>query len=255
MSKKFKALLLAGGKSKPALRKETGKEYKALMAIDTLGFHPIIHHIIDILENTMYISKIYVACPNEVYQEIESREITALPSGNTLMETLKKSIPMLRHEDYILIITCDIPLLSNTHLERFIQDCLANPGFDIYYSIVDKEDFIKKFPQNELRRIYANLIEGSFTGGNLFLINPRVIIDCADIIEEFINFRKHPLKMANILGARIGVKYLKKYLSIRDLEKLVPQYLKGYSGKAILSAPEVALDIDKQVQLNVFRKL
>jgi ABC-type oligopeptide transport system ATPase subunit len=106
-----------------------------------------------------------------------------------------------------------------------------------------------------LRRVYANLVEGSFTGGNIFLINPRVIIDCADIIEQFILFRKHPLKMARILGKRIVIKYLKKYLSIRDLEKMVPRYLKGYTGKAILADPEIALDIDKPAHLEAVRSI
>jgi ABC-type oligopeptide transport system ATPase subunit len=106
-----------------------------------------------------------------------------------------------------------------------------------------------------LRRIYANLIEGSFTGGNLFLLNQKVITDCAKIIEKFILFRKHPLKMAKILGKRIVIKYLKKYLSIRDLEKIVPLYLKGYTGKAILADPEIALDIDKPIQLEVLKLL
>ncbi len=255
MDNKFKALLLAGGKSNPALRRLTGQEYKALMTIHNHSSNPIIHHMIDVLEKTANITEIYVAGSGEVHQEISFRVIKTLPSGNTLIETLKKSFNVLQNEKHILITTCDLPLLTNRHLELFLSDCLANSDFDIYYSIIDKEDFIKRFPQNELRRIYANLMEGSFTGGNLFLINPKVVLDCADTIEEFINFRKHPLKMANILGKRIAVKYLKKYLSIRDLEKMVPLYLKGYTGKAIISAPEVALDIDKQIQLNILREL
>jgi len=47
------------------------------------------------------------------------------------------------------------------------------------------------------------------------------------------------------LGARITAKYLRKYLSIQDLEKKVPELLGGYKGKAIISSPEIALDIDK----------
>ena len=255
VDKKYKALLLAGGKSKPALKKMTGQEYKALMTIDSLYSGSVISHIIEELENSRYVSQIYVSGPNEVQDNIVSQQIMVLPSGNTLMGTLKKSISLFQNETNILIISCDIPLVKSKHLENFLEECQLSPGFDIYYTIINKEDYVSKFPQNELRRIYANLLEGSYTGGNVFFINPKVIVDCADIIEQFILFRKHPLKMANILGRRVVVKYLKKYLSIRNLERMVPQYLKGYTGKAIPAAPEIALDIDKPVQLEALRGL
>lgn len=255
VDKEYKTLLLAGGKSKHALKKMTGQEYKALMTIDTLDSGPVISHIIEELKKSRYISQIYVSGPNEVQRKITSGELIVLPAGNTLMETLQKNISLFQNEPYILIISCDIPLVRSKHLENFLEDCQTNPGFDIYYAIINKEDYLKQFPQNELRRIYANLLEGSYTGGNVFFINPKVIVDCADMIEQFILFRKHPLKMANILGRRVVVKYLKKYLSIRDLERMVPEYLKGYTGKAILAAPEIALDIDKPVQLEVLKEL
>jgi GTP:adenosylcobinamide-phosphate guanylyltransferase len=255
VSKKYKALLLAGGKSKPALKKMTGQEYKALMTIDTISPRPIICHIIDQLNNARYVSSVYIAAPNEVYQALDTQSAIMVPSGSTLMDTLKKSIPFLEQESHILIITCDLPLVLSSHIDHFIEDCLTQPDFDIYYAIINKDSYLNLFPHQSLKRIYATLVEGSFTGGNLFFINPRVIIDCATIIEQFILFRKHPLKMASILGSRITVKYLKKYLSIRDLERMVPHYLKGYSGKAILAEPEIALDIDKPTQLEALQAL
>lgn len=255
MIKNIKTLLLAGGKTKHALKKITGQEYKALMTINKINSQPIIYHIIKILRDTKYIAKIYVAGPEKVNNLISPQVDEAIPSGPTIMDTLKTSASLFQDEPYILIVTSDIPLILSKHIENFLGKCLTNSGFDLYYSIIKKEIYTQSFPDPNLRRIYANLVEGSFTGGNVFLINPRVIIDCADIIEQFILFRKHPLKMARILGKRIVIKYLKKYLSIRDLEKMVPHYLKGYTGKAILADPEIALDIDKPVQLEVVRKM
>ncbi len=55
--------------------------------------------------------------------------------------------------------------------------------------------------------------------------------------------------MVRLLGPQITMKYLRKYLSIQDLEKRVPELLGGYKGKAILSPPEIALDIDKPKHL------
>ncbi len=255
MIKRFKALLLAGGKSKHALRKITGQEYKALMTIYPVDSRPIIYHMTEVLQNTKYVSQIYLAGPEEVHRLKGLHVDVFAASGSTLMDTLKRNISRFKDESYILISTCDLPLVLNHHIEHFMEDCLANPGFDIYYSIIKKEAYIKSFPSNSLRRIYANLTEGSFTGGNLFLINPKTVTECAAIIEQFILFRKHPLKMAKILGRRIVIKYLKGYLSIRDLEKLVPLYLKGFTGKAIPTDPEIALDIDKPIQLEELKVL
>lgn len=253
--KQIKALLLAGGKSKHALRKATGQEYKALTTIESIDSRPMIYPIIDALQKARYISQVYLAGPKELQQKITFSANKFTPSGPTLMDTLKQSLPRFKGQSHILISTCDLPLLSSRHIEHFIEDCFAKPEFDIYYPIIDKKIYTQSFPSSDLRRIYANLIEGSFTGGNLFLINPKVVIDCAKTIEKFILFRKHPLKMASILGKRIVIKYLKKYLSIRDLEKMVPDYLHGYTGKAILSDPEIALDIDKPIQLEALKSL
>ncbi|MFA7574809.1 MAG: NTP transferase domain-containing protein [Arcobacteraceae bacterium] len=254
MIKNIKALLLAGGKTKHELKRVTNQEYKALMTINKMNSQPIIYHIVKILRGSRYISEIYVAGPEQVNNLIYPQVDAVIPSGQTLIDTLKNGIYKLQDEPYILITTSDIPLASSKHIDSFIKNCLISSGFDIYYSIINKETYTKFFPDSNLRRIYANLVEGSFTGGNIFMVNPRVIIDCAEVIEQFIIFRKHPLKMARILGKRFVIKYLKKYLSIRDLEKLVPHYLKSYTGKAILADPEIALDIDKPIHLEAIMR-
>lgn len=258
MAEKLKALILAGGKSKHALHKITKQEFKALMAITEINPRPFIYNLMEAMRQSRAISKIYISTPKKVQDEMKGRILTDViftPSGNSMIDSLKQGISPLVDEPYILISTCDLPMITHQNIINFINDCFDNPGFDIYYSIIDKNLYIKKFPQNGLRRIYAHLIEGSFTGGNLFLINPKVIIDCSEIIEQFIMFRKHPIKMARILGKRVLIKYLKKYLSIRDLEKMVPYYLKGYKGKAIPADPEIALDIDKPIQLEALKSL
>jgi len=255
---KLKALILAGGKSKHALYKITKQEFKALMTINEINSRSLIYNIVESMKQAGAISKIYISAPEKMQDEIKGSILTDViftPSGNSLMTSLKQGISRLVNEPYILISTSDLPMITHQNITNFINNCFDSPGFDIYYSIINKNHYTRKFPQNDLRRIYAHLVEGSFTGGNLFLINPKVIIDCEEIIEQFIMFRKHPIKMARILGKRILVKYLKKYLSIRDLEKMVPNYLKGYKGKAIPADPEIALDIDKPIQLEALKSL
>lgn len=244
MPKKINVLLLAGGKSKISMRKFTGKENKALIEIGPYR-KPMIMYIIESLKKSKYTDKIIVAGPVEVQKLVKDLVHLTISEGQTIPDTLKSGILSLKKEPLILISTCDAPLITEKHIDYFIEECYRWPGFDIYYPIIDKEIYQQSYPSSNLRRVYANLIEGTFTGGNIILINPRIITDFAETINDFIYFRKHPLKMARLLGARITTKYLRKYLSIQDLEKRVPELLGGYKGKAILSPPEIALDIDK----------
>lgn len=250
MLKKINVLLLAGGKSKISLRKFTGKENKALIEI---GPHrkPMILHIIEALKKSKYTDKIIVAGPEEVQKLVKDLVSLTIPDGQTIPDTLKSGILPLINDPLILISTCDAPLITENHIDYFIKKCYEHPNFDIYYPIIDKEVYQQSYPSSDLRRVYATFVEGTFTGGNILLINPRIIIDCEETINDFIYFRKHPLKIARILGAQITTKYLRKYLSIHDLEKKVPELLRGYKGKAILSPPEIALDIDKPRHLEV----
>jgi len=48
---------------------------------------------------------------------------------------------------------------------------------------------------------------------------------------------------------------LRKYLSIRDLEKKFSELIEGFKGKAIPCPPEIALDIDKPMQLKKIREM
>jgi len=244
MIEKINVLLLAGGKSKISMRKFTGKENKALIEVGPQR-KPMILYIIESLKKSKYTDKIVVAGSKEVQKLVKDMVYLTIFDGKTIPDTLKSGILPLKKDPLILISTCDAPLITEKHIDCFIKECYEWPGFDIYYPIVDKEIYQRSYPSSDLRRVYANLIEGNFTGGNILLINPRIITDFADTINDFIYFRKHPLKIARLLGARITTKYLRKYLSIQDLEKKVPELLGGYKGKAILSPPEIALDIDK----------
>jgi len=254
MLKKINALLLAGGKSKISLRKFSGKENKTLIEIMPKG-KPMILQVIEAFKKAQYIDRILVAGPEEVQRLVKNVVDLTIPGGQTIMDTLKSGIQLLQEDPLTLISTCDIPLITEKHIDYFIKECYKYPDFDLYYPIIEKEIYQKSYPSPDLRRVYANLLEGSFTGGNITLINPQIITDFEETINQFIYFRKHPLKMARLLGPQITLKYLRRYLSVRDLEKKFSELLVGFKGKTIPSPPEIALDIDKPMQLEKIREM
>ncbi len=254
MFEKINVLLLAGGKTKTSLRKFTSKEKKALIEIIPQG-KPMILQVIDALRKARYLNKIILTGPEEVQRLTKNRVDLTIPEGQTIIDSLKSGIQILPKDPLILISTCDLPLITEKHLDYFIEKCYKFPGLDLYYPIIAKEEYQKSYPFPELRRIYANLAEGSFTGGNIILINPQIITNFEETINQFIYFRKYPLKMARLLGPQIALKYLRRYLSIRDLEKIFSEVFVGFQGKAIPSPPEIALDIDKAMQLEKVREI
>ncbi|MEA1940290.1 MAG: NTP transferase domain-containing protein [Candidatus Caldatribacteriota bacterium] len=250
MFKKIDVLLLAGGKTKISLRRFTGKENKSFIEIGPRHI-PMILYIIESFKKAKYIDKIIVAGSIEVQNLIKNLVYLTVPEGPTILDTVKSGISPLKEKSFIMISTSDIPLVTEKHIDNFVEKCIKKPGFDIYYPIVSKEKYLKTYPSPDLKRTYANFVNGSFTGGNFLMINPKIIREYSDVIENFIHFRKHPLKMARLLGAQITSKYLRGYLSIQDLEKRIPELLGGYRGRAIPSPPQIALDIDKPRHLKI----
>ena len=253
MVEKISVLLLGGGKTKTSMKRFSGEQNKALIKIGPQN-KPMILHVVEVFQKTKYIKKIIVAGPSAVRKEVKNMSDLTVPEGLTIFETVNIGLSFLKEDAMVMISTCDIPLITPKHIEDFFEKCQHFPGFDIYYPIVSKERYLESYPSLDLRRTYANFVNGSYTGGNILLINPKIIYEYGDLIKDFIHFRKHPLKMARLLGTQITSKYLRRYLSIQDLEKRVPILLGGYTGKAILSSPEISLDIDKPRHLQAFWK-
>ena len=254
MFDKINALLLTGGKTKISLRKFCRKENKALIEI-TPDNTPMIIQVISAFKKAKHIDKIIVAGPEEVQILVKDWVNFVISGGQTIMDTVKSGLQLLQKDYHVLISACDIPLITEEHIDSFIETCNKYPGFDLYFPIIEKELYQNLFPSPSLKRIYANLAEGSFTGGNIYLVNPQIFNEFGDIINNFIYFRKHPLKMARLLGPHITIKYLRKYLSVKDLEKKFSELFEGYKGKAIPAPPEIALDIDKPAHLRKIREM
>jgi molybdopterin-guanine dinucleotide biosynthesis protein A len=145
MLKKINVLLLAGGKSKISMRKFTGKENKALIEI---GSHrkPMILYIIESLKKSKYTDKIIVAGSEEVQKLVKDLAYLTVPDGQSIFDTLKSGILPFKKDPLILISTCDAPLITEKHINYFIEECYRWPGFDIYYPIIDKEIYQKSYP-------------------------------------------------------------------------------------------------------------
>ncbi|MDO9574882.1 MAG: hypothetical protein Q7I94_07815, partial [Candidatus Contubernalis sp.] len=100
-------------------------------------------------------------------------------------------------------------------------------------------------------RTYVRLKEGSFTGGNIFLINSDVVEKTAKKAISFLALRKKPHRMALKLGLPFIVKFMLKKVTLKDAEKRASGIF-GVKGRAVISPyAEIGFDVDKISDLHI----
>lgn len=242
------ALVLAGRTNSDALREYTQTASKAL--IDING-KPMIRYVVDSLTTVPDVQRVVVVGPvDELAGVVSGDKVTLVPDGEGIVDNVRRGARQLPPHEPILIATSDIPLLTPEVVQHFLAQCQARPA-DLYYSIVEKSASERKYPL--VKRTYVALQDGTFTGGNLFLVYPSVIEQVAPKAEAFIEQRKSPLQLARLLGFQFVLKLILRLLTIADLEERVST-LWGVRGAAIVSPhPEIGIDVDKPADLQLVR--
>jgi hypothetical protein len=165
-----------------------------------------------------------------------------------MVDSLLRALSRLNTDKHVLVLTSDIPLITPEALEDFLQQCVKREA-DIYYSFVPKEAIEEKYPG--VHRTYVRLSDGTFTGGNVVLINPQVVLERGQRILQAVQLRKHPVKLCRMLGFKFLLKLMRGKLSVAEIEKRVGEIL-GFIGAGIVSNyPEVGVDVDKPSDLEL----
>jgi len=244
----YDAMILAGGENSEYMQTYAPQRYEALIDI---GGKPMVAFVAEALAASRLIDRILVLGPEtELIQCSFPPQVEIAAGGKTILETICQGVKILGDARPLLIATGDIPLLKVEAVEDFIQRCQQVEA-DLYYPIIDKEVNSRLYPQ--VKRTYVRLLEGTFTGGNLFLVNPVVIPRCIAVANQMIENRKRPLRLAALLGWRFLFKLIIGRLRIDEAAQRASQLL-GLRGAVIQSGyPELGLDVDKPSDLELVR--
>ncbi|MGF7184163.1 molybdopterin-guanine dinucleotide biosynthesis protein A [Desulfitispora alkaliphila] len=244
------ALILAGSSNKGELNQETNVKDEAMIRI---GKKTMVEYVVDAVSGSRRFDNIILVGPVKELQKLfASREdIIMVDGGKTVIQGVLNGLKHLNKDEMLLVATSDIPLLTEKAVNNFVDSCQELKG-DIFYPIVPKKVTEEKLPES--KRTYFTLKEGTFTGGNLFFVDPKIIPDCAAKAEDAVKLRKSPLKLAGMLGVPFIIKFLLKRLSIREVEERASKIL-GYRAKGIISQyPEVGMDVDKLSDLELVKR-
>ncbi len=240
------AVVLAGDKGGSFCGEQSNK------ALLTIKDKVMIEYVVNALKESTLVGRIAVIGPvRQLKPYLEERIDYLIEGEEDLLQNALKGLELFREDQRVLLVTSDIPMLTVEAVDHFIIQCQETRA-DLCYPIVRKEDNKSKFP--EARRTYARLREGTFTGGNILYINPRVVNRCINFARKMIEYRKKPWKMCRVLGWDLVFGLVIGVLTIPGLEKRVSQLLNIEVAAVMSPYPEISNDVDKESDLVMVRE-
>jgi len=230
-------VILAG---EQALNDSGSKSNKAFIKING---RMMIDYVIDAVVKTDNISKITVVgncenLPDHIRQKVD----TILESSGSIINNLVMGVNSFNSDDYVLVCTSDIPMVTDTALNDFIKRSLTS-GADFCYPVVDKISNDRKFPG--IQRTYIKVKDGTFTGGNVFFIKPVIVERNRALADELVNLRKKPFKMARLFGILFLIKLALGVISIKEAELKFSKIIGAKARAIVTDYAEIGNDVDK----------
>lgn len=245
-------VILAGGETPEALTASLGAKSPGERALIEINGRACIAYLLDSLQSVEQVETIaVVGKPSTlaVVQKLSSR-VLRIEAKETLVDNILAGAKAVSSSQLVLC-TVDIPLVTAQTWRDFLTRVEAN-NLEAAYPIVRGETVEKQFPQG--KRTYATLTDGTFTGGNAFILPRAQLGDLKTVIDAAYRARKNPLAIARILGLGFVFKAMAKKLSILDLERKMSQVLKCRAGAVEMSDAAIAFDIDKPGDLQLAQR-
>lgn len=244
------AIILAGSAEKAALVPEAS----VAEAMIPIGDRPMVDYVLCALRACPRVERVAVVGPREeLWRHYGGRaDVLVVQGGYTVMQSMLNGLAALQPEGMVLVATGDIPLLNGEVVESFLRLC-DRQAADLYYPVVPREVNEAAYPG--VRRTYVRLREGTFTGGNLFLVNAAVVERCLERGEQLIRLRKSPLALARAIGFTYILRFLLHRLTMEQAAQRVSRLL-GVRGVVVVCPhPEVGIDVDKPSDLELARRV
>lgn len=247
---KVDAILLAGARNQGALKECSPLEYEALIEIKGV---PMINYVFDAVRDAQSVEKIVVVGPvAALTSHLEGKDTHIIESSNHIVDNIIRGLKVVGRGRKVLIITSDIPMINSETIDQFVAKC-AGLDVDFYYPIISKQANLAKFP--DTKRTYARLREGTYTGGNMVIINPEVIEQAKELISKVVTYRKKPFKLSQLFGLKFIVKFILGKLTISELEDRLKKITGISAVTLICELPEIGFDIDKPSDLEMVKSM
>jgi CTP:molybdopterin cytidylyltransferase MocA len=235
------AVVLAGGQADKEFRAATGVENRALAP---LAGRPMVAWVLEALAAATAIERIVLVGAEGLKEAPGARQ--QLRGGGDLVETIERGVGACPGAGYVLLATADIPALTAEAIDAFVRAGLELAA-DFIYPIIPRAANEASFPG--MRRTYLRLTEGVFTGGNLFLIRPDVLLRQRELIRRAYAARKRPFRLAMMVGWLTLWRLWRGRLSLADAEAAISRLLGCRARAVITDHAELGADVDHVADL------
>lgn len=151
----------------------------------------------------------------------------------------------------LIMSTADIPLITGAMVDEWLEQCRPYLDLIMVHTLVPAELMQARFPGS--KRTFTKLRGMEITGGDLVLVQPRIIETNRELWDAAANARKHAWKLARLVGFATLFKLLTHRLSLPDLEAIGARLL-GSPVKIVLAHhAELGMDGDKPHQVEMIR--
>lgn len=238
----WNALVLGGGDPDDQFAAAHGVNVKPLIPI---AGQPMGQWVLEALRQSGRVGRIaYVGPLTEGMEALVDLRVTDTGSLIGNLEAGVAALQAAGNGERVLVATADIPMLTGEMVADLLQSA---PDAPLVYPVVRKEVCKATYP--EVKRTYARLSDGTFTGGNLFLLDPALIGQFLPRLKAMLAARKAPLRLAALIGPSILFKMLTGRLSVAGLESKVSELLEVTARAHITPHAAVGTDVDKEGDL------
>ncbi len=247
------AIVTAGGIPQPQDPLYTYSYGNSKALIDVAG-KPMIQWVLDALGDTKHVDNVIViglspksgvTCRKPMYYlSNQGRMLANIVAG------VNKSLELNRKNQYVLIVSSDIPTVKPEMVDWLIEKCRETED-DLYYGVCPRAVMEKRFPDS--RRTWTHLKDMDVCGSDITVTHVRMATEHLDMWESLIGNRKSPLKQASIIGFGTLFKLFTRQLTLSEAVERVSQRI-GIKGHAIVwTHAEPCMDVDKPHQLEMLR--
>lgn len=236
------AVILAGDSEENGVSKALKVIYSRYM----------IEYVINSLKESGCVGRIYIVGDERLKEKVGSLVDGWIRACGGIMENIRCSVEAIGDfETPCIIATSDIPMVKGEAIRDFVEKCQIR-SIDLGYPIIDKKLNDQKYP--DVKRTYVKMKEGTYTGGNIVYLNPKIVEKCTRKAKQLIEYRKNPFKMGRVLGFTFLIRLALGKLPISKVEDKI-QRMFDIRGSAILTDyPEIGNDVDKPSDVEFMNK-
>lgn len=180
-----------------------------------------------------------------------------MPGGDTFFESMQKAM-MSAWADRVMLVAADMPFVTPEAAMDLVSK--APEGADVVYPVVNTKLLTKHF--GEMKRTTLSLREGTFTGGNAFLLNRQFLMEAMPRMQSLYDNRKNVLKLVRTMGfgtafAVMKAKVNPQWTSLGELEQRMGAFAGGNLKAYQTPFAELGVDVDNSSQyawLNALEK-